>query len=114
MLFAAGLPERVAWGVQAAPVGGNSLVSATTTTTGENGVENDEPDCRLVCTFTDPRHICQKYVCDCSGNWKRGEDEDQVIGTRTLGQEEGVKRIEARQWVKCTPTPTPVPSPTVV
>lgn len=116
MLFAAGLPERVVWGVQAAPVGGKSLVSATTTTVpgdeSESGVEADEPDCRLVCTFTDPRHICQKYVCDCSGNWKRGEDE--VMGTRTLGEDYGVGMIEKRQWVKCTPTPTPVPSPTGV
>ncbi|CAK1359733.1 hypothetical protein CB0940_05886 [Cercospora beticola] len=113
MLFAAGLPERVVWGVQAAPVGGKGLVEATTTTvTGEEsqtGIEADEPDCRLVCTFTDPRHICQKYVCDCSGNWKRGEGEDQVMGTRT-----GVAGFEKRQWVKCTPTPTPVPSPTAV
>ncbi|PPJ54495.1 hypothetical protein CBER1_02527 [Cercospora berteroae] len=126
MLFAAGLPERVAWGVQAAPVGGKSLVlTGTTTATMVMGEErgNEEPDCRLVCTFMDPRHICQKYVCDCSGNWKRGEDGDEdedemkVMGTRTgtLGEEDdhGVERIEKRQWVKCTPTPTPVPTLTV-
>ncbi|KAM3421522.1 hypothetical protein BST61_g1911 [Cercospora zeina] len=112
MLFASGLPERVGWGVQAAAVSVEGREEKRKKKK-KKKKKKKEPDCRLVCTFIDPRHICQKYVCDCSGDWReKGVVVGEEVGVEdvpTATTQVGPNRIEARQYVKCTPWETRVP-----
>ncbi|KAF2210270.1 hypothetical protein CERZMDRAFT_99688 [Cercospora zeae-maydis SCOH1-5] len=115
MLFASSLPERVVWGAAAAAapvIREQGVAMEQSEVTGEaDQKEEGEADCRLVCTFTDPRHICRKYVCDCSGDWGRrdvaGIEDEEVVSTATT--QILPNGIAARQYVQCRPWETPMP-----